>query len=308
MRCRPICAIRNRSRRRCAMPMSPSIWSAFCSSAAASASMQSTPRARKRWRWRRQSAGARLVHVSAIGADANSPSRYARSKAEGERRVLAAAPQATVMRPSIVFGPEDDFFNRFAALARIAPALPLPGGGHTRYPAGICRRRRRSDRACGRWRHQAGRDLRIRRAGRAHVPRIDGVHPRHHRAPPTSGAGAVRAAEAAGRVRSVPAEAADHARPGGNAQARQCRLRRGAARRTQRSKRSGSSPRRSRRSCRPICGVSARPASSLSATGITVGRRRRADLVKPARRRNPTQVACARLRPSRTLSNFVTES
>ncbi len=80
-----------------------------------------------------KSAGAPLVHVSAIGADANSPSRYARSKAEGERRVLAAAPAAIVMRPSIVFGPEDDFFNRFAALARIAPALPLAGGGHTRF-------------------------------------------------------------------------------------------------------------------------------------------------------------------------------
>jgi uncharacterized protein YbjT (DUF2867 family) len=80
-----------------------------------------------------ESAGARLVHVSAIGADANSPSHYAQSKAEGERRVLAATPAAIVMRPSIVFGPEDDFFNRFAALARIAPALPLVGGGHTRF-------------------------------------------------------------------------------------------------------------------------------------------------------------------------------
>jgi uncharacterized protein YbjT (DUF2867 family) len=80
-----------------------------------------------------KSAGARLVHVSAIGADAKSPSHYARSKAEGERRVLVAQPAATIMRPSIVFGPEDDFFNRFAALARIAPALPLVGGGHTRF-------------------------------------------------------------------------------------------------------------------------------------------------------------------------------
>jgi uncharacterized protein YbjT (DUF2867 family) len=78
-------------------------------------------------------AGARLIHVSAIGADASSPSHYARSKAEGERRVLAARPEAVIMRPSIVFGPEDDFFNRFAALARIVPALPLPGGGHTRF-------------------------------------------------------------------------------------------------------------------------------------------------------------------------------
>jgi uncharacterized protein YbjT (DUF2867 family) len=77
--------------------------------------------------------GARLVHISAIGADENSPSRYAQSKAEGEKLVLAAEPAATIMRPSIVFGPEDDFFNRFAALARLAPALPLPGGGHTRF-------------------------------------------------------------------------------------------------------------------------------------------------------------------------------
>jgi NADH dehydrogenase len=78
-------------------------------------------------------AGARLIHVSAIGADENSPSLYARSKAEGERLVLALAPQAVIMRPSVVFGPEDDFFNRFAALARMSPALPLPGGGHTRF-------------------------------------------------------------------------------------------------------------------------------------------------------------------------------
>ena len=77
--------------------------------------------------------GARLVHISAIGADENSPSHYARSKAEGEKRVLAAVPASTIMRPSIVFGPEDDFFNRFAALARMAPALPLPGGGHTGF-------------------------------------------------------------------------------------------------------------------------------------------------------------------------------
>jgi uncharacterized protein YbjT (DUF2867 family) len=77
--------------------------------------------------------GARLVHVSAIGADANSASHYARSKAEGERRVAAALPAAIVMRPSILFGPEDQFFNRFAAMARLSPALPLPGGGHTRF-------------------------------------------------------------------------------------------------------------------------------------------------------------------------------
>ena len=79
------------------------------------------------------SAGAPLVHVSAIGANADSASDYGRTKAEGEQRVRAAQPAAVIMRPSIAFGPEDDFFNRFAALARIAPALPLPGGGHTRF-------------------------------------------------------------------------------------------------------------------------------------------------------------------------------
>jgi NADH dehydrogenase len=77
--------------------------------------------------------GARLVHMSALGADDNSPSAYARSKAAGEKAVLAAAPGATVFRPSVMFGPEDDFFNKFAALARFMPALPLIGGGMTRF-------------------------------------------------------------------------------------------------------------------------------------------------------------------------------
>jgi NADH dehydrogenase len=77
--------------------------------------------------------GAGLVHVSAIGADENSRARYARSKAQAEKLVLAAQPQAVIIRPSIIFGPEDDFFNRFASLARMAPALPLIGGGATRF-------------------------------------------------------------------------------------------------------------------------------------------------------------------------------
>jgi uncharacterized protein YbjT (DUF2867 family) len=77
--------------------------------------------------------GARLVHVSAIGADENSPSAYARSKAAAERLVLSAQPSAVILRPSILFGPEDAFFNRFAAMARLSPALPLIGGGKTRF-------------------------------------------------------------------------------------------------------------------------------------------------------------------------------
>jgi uncharacterized protein YbjT (DUF2867 family) len=77
-------------------------------------------------------ADAQMVHVSAIGADATSESGYARSKAEGEKAVLAAVPSATIMRPSVVFGPEDQFTNRFAALARLSPFLPLIGGGLTK--------------------------------------------------------------------------------------------------------------------------------------------------------------------------------
>ena len=76
--------------------------------------------------------GARMVHVSAIGADENSPSAYGRSKAAGETAVLAAVPSATILRPSLLFGPEDQFTNRFASLARISPFLPLIGGGVTR--------------------------------------------------------------------------------------------------------------------------------------------------------------------------------
>ncbi len=76
--------------------------------------------------------GARLVHVSAIGADENSESGYARTKAAGEKAVFDAVPSATVFRPSVVFGPEDQFTNRFAALSRALPVLPLIGGGETR--------------------------------------------------------------------------------------------------------------------------------------------------------------------------------
>jgi uncharacterized protein YbjT (DUF2867 family) len=74
-----------------------------------------------------------LVHMSAIGADADSPASYARSKAAGEAAVLGLVPAAVIMRASIVFGPEDNFFNQFAALARMLPALPLIGGGETRF-------------------------------------------------------------------------------------------------------------------------------------------------------------------------------
>ena len=75
---------------------------------------------------------ARLVHVSAIGADPNSKSLYADSKGDGEAAVLAAFPTAVILRPSIIFGPEDQFFNRFAAMTRMSPALPVVGAA-TRF-------------------------------------------------------------------------------------------------------------------------------------------------------------------------------
>ncbi len=81
-----------------------------------------------------KAAGVRhLVHISAIGADPSSPSAYARTKGQGETALRAAFPEAVILRPSIVFGPEDDFFNRFAAMAQLAPALPLIGGGRTKF-------------------------------------------------------------------------------------------------------------------------------------------------------------------------------
>lgn len=75
----------------------------------------------------------RLAHVSALGADAGSPSAYARTKAAGEVALRASFPAAVILRPSIVFGPGDGFFERFAKLSLLAPALPLIGGGRTRF-------------------------------------------------------------------------------------------------------------------------------------------------------------------------------
>jgi NADH dehydrogenase len=75
---------------------------------------------------------SRLVHISAIGADAGSVSEYARTKAEGETAVLDAFPDAIILRPSIIFGPEDQFFNQFAGITRLTPILPVVGGS-TRF-------------------------------------------------------------------------------------------------------------------------------------------------------------------------------
>lgn len=74
-----------------------------------------------------------LTHLSALGADVNSASNYARTKGEGEKIVRSILPDTVILRPSIIFGPEDSFFNRFASLARFSPILPLIGGGKTKF-------------------------------------------------------------------------------------------------------------------------------------------------------------------------------
>jgi uncharacterized protein YbjT (DUF2867 family) len=81
----------------------------------------------------REAGVERFVHISAIGADRRSASAYARTKAAGEQAVRDAFPTVTILRPSVVFGPEDQFFNRFAAMAMISPVLPLIGKGETRF-------------------------------------------------------------------------------------------------------------------------------------------------------------------------------
>ncbi|WP_159709549.1 complex I NDUFA9 subunit family protein [Geminicoccus flavidas] len=78
-------------------------------------------------------AGARLVQISAIGADSGSRSIYARTKAAGEQGLRQARPDAVILRPSVVFGPEDQFLNRFAAMSATLPFLPAIGGGRTRF-------------------------------------------------------------------------------------------------------------------------------------------------------------------------------
>ncbi|THH33163.1 hypothetical protein EUX98_g1068 [Antrodiella citrinella] len=99
--------------------------------------MHGTPADFERIQWRgaehvaiyAREAGAKLIHISAIGADVQSEVPYERTKALGEQAVLKACPDATIIRPSLVFGPEDDFFNRFAKLSRIMPFMPVFGGG-----------------------------------------------------------------------------------------------------------------------------------------------------------------------------------
>ena len=78
-------------------------------------------------------AGLPLLYMSALGADLKSASEYARTKAEAERQVLSVKPDAVILRPSVIFGPEDQFFNKFASMSRFSPFMPLIGGGKTQF-------------------------------------------------------------------------------------------------------------------------------------------------------------------------------
>ena len=155
--------------------------------------------------------GARLVHMSALGVDATAPSAYARSKAAGEQAVLAAVPDATIIRPSIVFGPEDDFFNKFASLARFLPALPLIGGGKTRFQPVFAGDVATAFAAAVAGETKPGATYELGGPEVLTLPRADAVRAGDDRAPPAAGADPVRAREAAGDLPAAHAEAAAHA-------------------------------------------------------------------------------------------------
>ena len=169
-------------------------------------------------------AGARLIHVSALGADPDSPALYARTKAAGEAAVLAAAPDATIFRPSIVFGPEDDFFNRFARDGADVAGAAAGRRRRDQIPAGVRRRRRAGDRQGGRRRTKGGTiyelggpEVRSFKELMVYVLVGD-------RAAQVARAAAVRAREAAGVLPAVHADAAAHAGSGRAVAGRQCRV------------------------------------------------------------------------------------
>ncbi len=181
----------------------------------------------------REAGATRLVHISAIGADKSSNAQYARTKAEGEDAVLAEFPSAIILRPSIVFGAEDQFFNRFAALARISPALPLIGGGRTKFQPVFVGDLGQAAANAAIDTGNTGSDLRTRRPAGDQLPRCARIDASLHRPPSALAADAVLDGKAAG-TRNLAAPqyiAADHRRSGSPSEIRQRRLRRGQARR-----------------------------------------------------------------------------
>ena len=170
--------------------------------------------------------GARMIQISAIGADANSTSAYARTKADGEQALVrAATPNAVIVRPSIMFGPEDDFFNRFGAMARLLPALPLVGGGETRFQpvfvgdvAEAIARAVDGEAKAGTTYEAGGPEV---RSFKQLMEYVLATTERRRLLIPLPFA----IAQAPGHVPSVPAEAAAHPRPGRDAADRQRGLR-----------------------------------------------------------------------------------
>ena len=150
--------------------------------------------------------GARMIQVSAIGADENSASAYARSKAKAEQLVLAAQPSAVIMRPSIMFGPEDDFFNRFASLARLSPGAAADRRRPDAIPAGLCRRRCNRNCGCRGRQRAAGRHLRTGRAGGADVQGAHAIRTGDDRAQAAADANSILRRQNAGDVFAVPAD------------------------------------------------------------------------------------------------------
>ncbi len=172
-----------------------------------------------------RAAGAKaVVHLSAIGADQPSTIGYIRSKAEGEAGLLEGYPDAVIMRPSIVFGPEDHFFNRFAAMARLAPALPLIGGGKTKFQPVFAADVGEAIARAVDGQARKGRDLRAGRAGGAELPTVHGAHAGDHRAAAHARARALVAGADHGPFRRAGARPAADARPGAHAALRQCRV------------------------------------------------------------------------------------
>ena len=184
---------------------------------------------------------ATYVHVSGIGADAKSSSPYIASKGLGEQATRDTLPDTIVMRPSVVFGPEDDFFNRFGALACHLPVLPLLAGGKNSLAAGLRRRRRTGGRRSALRLGESGLDLRAGGSEDDDAARSRRARLAHDRSPSAPDRGAARSVALDRSLESVRIEddirpfseiADDDSRSGRSAGVGQHRLRRGGSRRT----------------------------------------------------------------------------
>ena len=176
---------------------------------------------------------ARLVQISAIGADDDSAADYARTKATGEQAVRRAVPDAIILRPSVLFGPEDDFFNRFAAMACVSPALPLIGGGEEPFPAGLCGGCCPGRGQSGGRRSGSGVNLGAGRTGSAQFQTMYGTHAGGHQPPPDFDESAICRCQFAGRVCPISARRTADTGSGRDAEIRQYCIRGSQCRRAQ---------------------------------------------------------------------------